>query len=240
MTSLSRTDLDQWLRAISVQPHDDPNRLLEWLEGPLKQFFPFDRCFLVHGELIAGQINMTHWLSCRHEDRYIQQLSSSFELSSRGSLRWWLLNQEPFGIDPNNPPDFATKFEVDELKSFGLGRIVAHGVVNIKANAGTYFSFTGIPRELSEWHLDALRLIAPTLNSLFLAHARAAHQPAGSNLEDLTQRQREIVVQLARGLDDKSIARNIGIAEKTVRNQLAAIYAKTGVRTRVQLIALLR
>jgi DNA-binding CsgD family transcriptional regulator len=241
MNHFTDTDLALWLDAVKAVPHHNVDGLLDWMAGPLQKFFPFERCFLVHGELTAGEIRMTHWLSCRHEERYLQQMASSFELSQRGSLRWWLQNQQPFGIDPEDPPIFATAFEVEELRSFGLGRIAAHGVVNIKANAGTYFSFTGIPRSLSGWHLDALRLIAPVLNDLFLAHARASQQQKQKpTLEELTPRQREIVRQLADGLEDKAIAKNVGIAEKTVRNQLAAIYAKTGIRTRAHLIAFLR
>lgn len=188
MTHLSELDLALWLRAIRTQPSQGGSSLLEWMTGPLKKFFPFERCLLIHGELTAGQIKMTDWLSCQHEQRYLLQLKETFELSQRGSLAWWLSNQRPFGIDPAAPPPFATEFEVNELRSFGLGRIAVHGVVNVKANAGTYFSFAGIPNELSPWHMDALRLIAPVLNDLFLSHARSQRIPPLKILRELSPR----------------------------------------------------
>ncbi|NKI70728.1 LuxR family transcriptional regulator [Collimonas pratensis] len=237
---LTESDLALWLKALKAQPHHDPQRILEWIEGPLKNFFPFRRIILIYGELTAGEIKIIHWLSSGHEDRYLQQLATSFELSQRGALQWWLNNQQSFCIDPKNPPAFATPFELEEIISFDLGRIAAHGIVNIKANVGTYFSFAGIPTALSNWHKDALHLIAPVLSDLFIAYIRTKRRPPVFALEKLTLRQREIVRQLANGFDDKTIARNLNVTEKTVRNQFAAIYAKVGVSKRTQLIALLR
>ena len=45
---------------------------------------------------------------------------------------------------------------------------------------------------------------------------------------------------LAGGACNKKIAKAQGISEKTVRNQLAAIYARIGVHKRAELIVLLR
>ncbi|MGJ7497000.1 response regulator transcription factor [Variovorax sp. RT4R15] len=88
--------------------------------------------------------------------------------------------------------------------------------------------------------LEALRLMAPVLNDLFLAHFANAHQQPPATFETLTPRQKAIVRHLATGIDDKTIARALGLAEKTVRNQLADIYARLGVHKRTQLIALFK
>lgn len=236
----TEADIAIWISVLKVLPHQDSTGFMEWFEGPLRRFFPFEKALLVQGELIAGEIRMSHWINSGHETRYLQQIAMSFELSQRGSVRWWLANQQPFGIDPACPDAFVTAFEVEEIRNFELGRIAAHGVINIKANAGSYFSFAGIPKPISDWHRGALRLIAPVLNDLFVAHLRAKSLLPGLALDCLTSRQRDIVRQLADGLPDKTIARNLGIAAKTVRNQLATIYCNVGVHNRAQLIALLR
>jgi DNA-binding NarL/FixJ family response regulator len=59
-------------------------------------------------------------------------------------------------------------------------------------------------------------------------------------LDSLTCRQKDIVRQVAAGKDDKTVGRLLGISEKTVRNQLTAIYGQLGVCKRAQLMALLR
>jgi pimeloyl-ACP methyl ester carboxylesterase/DNA-binding CsgD family transcriptional regulator len=52
----------------------------------------------------------------------------------------------------------------------------------------------------------------------------------------LTERERSIVRLLCEGLDNRQIATQLGIAEKTVRNHLTRIFDKAGVRNRTQLI----
>lgn len=103
----------------------------------------------------------------------------------------------------------------------------------------SYFSFTAVKSPLSGWHLDALRLIAPVLNDLFLRLVAAQQSPELSSAT-LTNRQLAIVRHVVAGLDDKSIARMLGVTAKTVRNQLSEIYTQVGVHKRMQLLALLR
>jgi DNA-binding NarL/FixJ family response regulator len=54
-----------------------------------------------------------------------------------------------------------------------------------------------------------------------------------SGVEALTSREAEVLL-LAGGLSNRRIARTLGIAEKTVKNHLAAIFAKLGVHDRTQ------
>jgi pimeloyl-ACP methyl ester carboxylesterase/DNA-binding CsgD family transcriptional regulator len=54
--------------------------------------------------------------------------------------------------------------------------------------------------------------------------------------DDLTTREHEVLELLARGLDNDTIASRLGIAGKTVRNQVSAIFSKLGVNSRAQAI----
>ncbi len=54
----------------------------------------------------------------------------------------------------------------------------------------------------------------------------------GATLDDLTAREREVLGLICQGLDDKTIARNLGVSGNTVRNHVARIYAKIGVNRR--------
>ena len=52
----------------------------------------------------------------------------------------------------------------------------------------------------------------------------------------LSARQREVLDELARGRDNAQIAARLGLSEKTVRNQVSAIFDKLGAETRAQAI----
>ena len=52
----------------------------------------------------------------------------------------------------------------------------------------------------------------------------------------LTVREREVAVQVARGLSNKEIARNLGISDGTVKLHVHHILAKKRLRKRYQLI----
>src|SRR4051812_8378787 len=123
-TSLSGPDMDRWANALRTTP-EDPLALVSWLVKDVKQFFPFERALLIHGEQVAGEIRVTHLVSHGHTDEYIDQLSRTFDLRNRGCLTWWMMNRAPFCIDLAAPPPFATRFELDELRDFELGCIAA-------------------------------------------------------------------------------------------------------------------
>jgi DNA-binding NarL/FixJ family response regulator len=53
---------------------------------------------------------------------------------------------------------------------------------------------------------------------------------------ELTEREREVLDLVARGLDNLAVARRLSLSDKTVRNHLSAILAKLGVADRSQAI----
>ena len=58
-------------------------------------------------------------------------------------------------------------------------------------------------------------------------------QPSnGSDVENLTEREQEILTQLAKGLQYKEIADNLGVKLETVRSHIKHIYDKLHVRSR--------
>lgn len=71
--------------------------------------------------------------------------------------------------------------------------------------------------------------------------ARAPHEgekrmPASPTAQALSPRQQQILLHLCRGMSNASIARALGISEKTVRNHLTAMYTALGTRRRTKAV----
>ena len=76
--------------------------------------------------------------------------------------------------------------------------------------------------------------------SRFLDEIRAflgsGDHAAAASFPELTSREREVLELVARGLANDQIAERLGIASKTVRNQVSALFDKLGVTSRAQAI----
>jgi two-component system nitrate/nitrite response regulator NarL len=59
--------------------------------------------------------------------------------------------------------------------------------------------------------------------------------PSPGSLDRLSERERQIVEGVARGLKNRDIAVEYGISENTVKRHLQSIFSKTGVRDRLEL-----
>jgi DNA-binding NarL/FixJ family response regulator len=75
-------------------------------------------------------------------------------------------------------------------------------------------------------------VIDPTVAPVLLREARRERAP--DPLETLTAREREVLALVARGLPNKRIAAELGVAEKTVKTHVSSILRKLGVHDRTQ------
>jgi RNA polymerase sigma factor (sigma-70 family) len=87
---------------------------------------------------------------------------------------------------------------------------------------------------------DPGELVARVRRSLGRSHngAKSAELVAGTALDELTAREREILVLLAEGLSSKQIAHELQITRRTVGTHVQHILTKLGVHTRAQAVAL--
>lgn len=58
-------------------------------------------------------------------------------------------------------------------------------------------------------------------------------------IDQLTERERMVAKEVARGATNKEIAASLDITERTVKAHLASIFSKTGARDRIQLVLML-
>jgi pimeloyl-ACP methyl ester carboxylesterase/DNA-binding CsgD family transcriptional regulator len=66
--------------------------------------------------------------------------------------------------------------------------------------------------------------------------AKPVDVAASPRLENLTTREHQVLERVAQGLDNAAIGRQLGISEKTVRNQVSIIFSKLDVNSRAQAI----
>jgi DNA-binding NarL/FixJ family response regulator len=91
--------------------------------------------------------------------------------------------------------------------------------------------------------IESVRLVAagdgviePSVTRRLMA-AFASSQPAvsrPSGLDDLTQRERDVLVCLGEGLSNQQIARRLGVGEATVKTHVSRVLTKLDLRSRVQ------
>ena len=66
------------------------------------------------------------------------------------------------------------------------------------------------------------------------ARALLSARTAGSPLDELSPREREVLAMVAQGLPNKLIARRLEISEKTVKAHLTSVFRRIGVTDRTQ------
>ncbi len=86
-------------------------------------------------------------------------------------------------------------------------------------------------------------VVAPSVTrrllSQFARHLpgpEAPLDPADSRVESLTPRERELLVEVARGLSNAEIAERLILSEATVKTHVGSILNKLGLRDRVQIV----
>lgn len=115
----------------------------------------------------------------------------------------------------------------------------------LQAGAAAFLLKDARPEEL----LAAVRavhagdaVVAPSatrrLVERFVTGAAPADPDALRRLDELTDREREVLVLIAQGRTNSEIAADLFVAEPTVKTHIGRVLAKTGSRDRVQLVVL--
>jgi DNA-binding NarL/FixJ family response regulator len=82
-------------------------------------------------------------------------------------------------------------------------------------------------------------LLAPSVTRRLIEEfARRAPTPTRTELDELTQREREVLVLMARGLSNAEIARALFVAETTVKTHVGRVLHKLRLRDRAQAVVL--
>lgn len=144
-----------------------------------------------------------------------------------------LLMDPPPRIDHRPRVIILTTFDIDEYVHDALA-----------AGASGFLLKDALPADL----VQAVRvvaagdaLLAPSVTRRLLDRFAAQRAPSDKHalrLSDLTDREREILVGIGRGLSNTEIAAELYIAEQTVKTHITRIFSKLHLRDRVQAVIL--
>src|ERR1700742_2493214 len=86
----SELDIKTWIGALSEIPAGSVSeaQVLNWVEGPLRRFFPFQRFFGAYGRLSGGRIRIRNMVTSGHDPAFIASLENAFDLNARGAFAW--------------------------------------------------------------------------------------------------------------------------------------------------------
>ncbi|WP_431920763.1 response regulator [Nonomuraea jabiensis] len=124
------------------------------------------------------------------------------------------------------------------LSTFDLDENV---VAALRAGAGGFLPKDVSPEELIEGVRVVHRgesAVAPRLLTRLIGtmvHA-SRPRPIPAELDGLTDREREVLVLIARGRSNAEIAQDLSVSPSTVKNHVTSLFAKIGVRDRAQAV----
>jgi DNA-binding NarL/FixJ family response regulator len=133
----------------------------------------------------------------------------------------------------------ATATRIIILTTFDLDEYVFEA---LRAGAGGFLLKNASPEQL----IEAVRIVArgealldpAVTRGVIERFARAPDPPATGRLDELTDRERDVLALVARGRSNAEIASDLVVAVGTVKTHVASILAKLGCRDRTQVVVL--
>jgi DNA-binding CsgD family transcriptional regulator len=166
---------------------------------------------------------------------HLAQIPLKLNLRERPVVSRWLKDREPVVVQLTRDAAILSERERFEIETYGLGRLAIHGLLDLHARTGSYFSFAQVDEALAEaWVLDRLRLVVPLLHTALQQLSDLPDLSASPPAVPLSEKEVQLLQWLAAGRSNTEIATLCCRSQATVRNQLHSLYDKLGVANRAE------
>lgn len=199
---------------------------------------PHGTLLAVLGEFTFEHLTIQHHITCRYPEWAFAQIPKVINIRERPVIARWLKTRKPVIVDLEHDAKLLSERKLFEIQAFSLGRIAVHGLPDLNNHMGSYFSFALVDPALDRAVLSQrLSMICPLLH-IALSQVFRQSKAIGAPEHDLTAIERELLTWLAAGRSNQQMAELRQRSLSTVRNQLEKLYAKLGVSTRAEAVAL--
>ncbi|MPZ43704.1 MAG: hypothetical protein GEV05_09925 [Betaproteobacteria bacterium] len=224
-------------RSIRVRVETD---FFSWAQGSLQAAIPHDvllcACFDPQGRLLDSHVcspipmlDGSASALVRTEDGLLHLLLSLWDGNGRS----------PLLIDATAPTGAPNPALAASLQALAFSKLLAHGSWAPCGSVDTFFVFAGIRCALDAKVSDVVEIVVPHLRAAFVRLQPRKMKPRTPNrARALTNREREILLQLQHGRSNAEIGGALAISPLTVKNHVQKILRKLGVRNRTQAVAL--
>ncbi len=135
-----------------------------------RALLPHSSLIAVLGRLDLEHLEIVHMVPIDYPAAGIAELKPLINLRERPALMHWLRSREPLLLDLAEDSQLMSPLERYELEALNLGRVAAHGVIDMAARSGSYFSFAGLAPAADRATVAAiLNLVVPHLHQALMS-----------------------------------------------------------------------
>lgn len=201
--------------------------------------FPHGFMLAVIGQLHFDHLTVHHHIAVNYPDWALAQVTQPINIRERPLLQRWLHTRSPVIACTVRDRHLMSEREIVESTLIGMGRLALHGLPDLTSRMGSYFSFANVAIELDDDLLaHRLRIMTPLLHVALFQATRSDIGSSHNKTQNLTAIEKELLRWLAAGRTNEEMASLRQRSSATIRNQLAKLYAKLGVATRAEAVAL--
>lgn len=198
-------------------------------------------CFMlaVIGQLHFDHLTVHHHIAVNYPDWALAQVTQPINIRERPLLQRWLHTRSPVIACTVRDRHLMSEREIFEAALIGLGRLALHGLPDLTSRMGSYFSFANVEPGLDDEILaHRLRIMTPLLHVALFQATRGDTGSSHPKTQNLTPIEKALLRWLAAGRTNEEMADLRQRSPATIRNQLTTLYAKLGVATRAEAVAI--
>lgn len=238
--------------AIDIGPAED---FKVWARTSVRKLFPHEMLIAGVAQQTDKQVAVDRLLPVGFPMPFIEAVADRRGSFACPTLESWFRQGQPQLYEPN-----STRYSIEslnpsrEFERYDLKNVAAHGISDVSGKVATYFSFSQIPKSLTQRHADLLELLVPHLHHAYIratsgstkipeCNQRATQMTGHPSLDwthgfRLTAREHEILYWIGMGNTNDEISRTLHRARDTVKHQVSSVLKKLNVSTRQEAVAL--